>query len=123
MWRICLISKSVNLSLFKLNKKDDEIAALKKMLAEVKASNEKAIAAATSACDDRVYNIGLVARAEIDAMAEAYVAVQPTVLSEVITLLQTASTVSVFKRTDDVLKISQSAIDNLDKTMSGETSI
>ena len=105
-----------------MNKKDDEIAELKKMLAEVKASSKKAIAAATSACDSRVYNIGLVARAEIDAMAEAYVAVQPTVLSEVITLLQTASTVSVPKGTDEVLKISQSAIDNLDKAMSAESS-
>ena len=106
----------------KLNKKDDEIAALKKMLAEVKASNEKAIAAANSACDDRVFKIGVVGRAQIDVMAEAYVAVQPTILSEVITLLTTASAVSVSKRAEDVFKIKKLANDNLDTAMSREPS-
>ena len=105
----------------KLNKKDDEIAALKKMLAEMKASNEKAIAA-NSACDDRVFNIGLVGRAQIDVMAEAHVAVQPTILSEVITLLTTASAVSVSKRAEDVFKIKKLANDNLDTAMSREPS-
>ena len=105
-----------------LRARNDKIAELEKMLEVVKASSKKAIAAATSACDLRVHNIGLVARAEIDAMADAYVAVQPTVLSEVITLLQSAAVMSVPKRTDEAHKISQSAIANLDKAMSTESS-
>ena len=64
----------------------------------------------------------MVGRAQIDVMAEAYVAVQPTILSEVITLLTTASAVSVCKRAEDVFNIKKLAIENLDNAMSRETS-
>ena len=76
-----------------------------------------------SACDLRVYNIGKVARAGVDAMVEAYVAVQPSALSEVMALLQTASNVSVAKRRDEILEVNifQAAITNPDKAMSTES--
>ena len=107
----------------KLNARDDKIAELEKMLEDVKASSKKAIAAERSACDLRVYNLGKVARAGVDAMVEAYVAVQPSALSEVMEQLKTAATMSFVKRRDEILEgnIYQSAITNLDKAMSAES--
>ena len=64
----------------------------------------------------------MVGRAQIDVMAEAYVAVQPTILSEVITLLTTASAVSVSKRAEDVFNIKKLAIENLVKAMTRDVS-
>ena len=117
-----LIGEQELVYLVELGEKDAEIDKLKKMLLKMKDDHEKAIEAVHSACDDRVFKIGEVGRAQIDVMAESYVAAQPSIISEVVTLLTSASAVTVSQRAEDVSNIKKLAIENLDKAMTRDIS-
>ena len=63
-----------------------------------------------------------VGRAQVDDMAESFVAAQPSIIHEVVTILTSAAAVTVSQRAEDVSAIKRLAIEKLDKAMTRDIS-